>query len=98
MMSAGDVVTVLNQLEAAQVQTWLDGGWGVDALLGRETRPHDDLDLVVARADASMVVTALTVLGFTHASDVEPGLPARLVLRDRADRRVDLHLVVFDGA
>ena len=27
------------------------GGWGVDALLHRETRPHKDLDLLVALGD-----------------------------------------------
>jgi lincosamide nucleotidyltransferase A/C/D/E len=98
MMSAEDVLAVLGQLEAARVQTWLDGGWGVDALLHTQTRQHDDLDLVVARADESRTVTALAALGFDHAREVEPGLPARLVLRDEVDRRVDLHLVVFDEA
>ena len=38
MMNAGDVLAVLEQLEAAGVPTWLDGGWGVDALLECE---HD---------------------------------------------------------
>jgi hypothetical protein len=31
---------------------WLDGGWGIDALLGRETRTHADLDLVIDRDQA----------------------------------------------
>jgi lincosamide nucleotidyltransferase A/C/D/E len=98
MMSARDVVAVLEQLEAVGVQTCIDGGWGVDALLRRQTRQHDDLDLVVRRADESRVLTALAALGFSHAREVEPGLPARLVLRDPGDRRVDLHLVLFDEA
>lgn len=29
------------------MRVWLDGGWGVDALLGRQTRPHDDMDIVI---------------------------------------------------
>jgi lincosamide nucleotidyltransferase A/C/D/E len=32
---------------------WLDGAWGVDALLGEKTWDHEDLDLVVARQDCS---------------------------------------------
>jgi lincosamide nucleotidyltransferase A/C/D/E len=47
MMSAADVLDVTSRLEAAGISFWLDGGWGVDALVGRETRPHSDLDLVV---------------------------------------------------
>ncbi len=89
MMSARDVIAVLEQLEAVGVQTCIDGGWGVDALLRRQTRQHDDLDLVVRRADESRALAALAALGFSDA----PGLPARLVLRDAGDRRVDLHLV-----
>ena len=30
---------------------WIDGGWGVDALLGEQTRPHSDLDLAVKLDD-----------------------------------------------
>ena len=29
------------------IEIWLDGGWGVDALLGKETRQHNDIDLFV---------------------------------------------------
>jgi lincosamide nucleotidyltransferase A/C/D/E len=93
-----DVVEILERLEAAGVRHWVDGGWGVDALLGEETRSHSDLDLVVARADAGTAQAALAPLGFAHAPDVTPGLPPRLVLRDERGRQVDLHLVVFDAA
>lgn len=47
-MQAADVQAVLAALDAAGVPTWLDGGWGIDALVGRQTRPHSDLDLVIA--------------------------------------------------
>jgi len=33
-MTAGDVVEVLRHLQAAQVAVWVDGGWGIDALIG----------------------------------------------------------------
>ena len=29
------------------IKVYLDGGWGVDALLCRETRIHNDIDLFV---------------------------------------------------
>ena len=47
-IDAADASRILGQLEAAGLVVWLDGGWGVDALLGRQTRPHQDLDLVIA--------------------------------------------------
>lgn len=30
---------------------WVAGGWALDLFLGEQTRPHDDLDLVVLRHD-----------------------------------------------
>jgi lincosamide nucleotidyltransferase A/C/D/E len=95
-MTAADVLEVLDRLEAAGIETCLDGGWGVDALLGRETRRHRDLDVVVRRVDADIVQRALAPLGFVHAADARPGLPSRVVLRDGRARQVDLHPVAVD--
>lgn len=43
-MRAKDVLTLLSALDGLGVHYWLDGGWGVDCLLGEQTRPHSDLD------------------------------------------------------
>lgn len=34
---------------------WVAGGWAVDLLVGRQTRPHGDLDIVVLRRDQAIV-------------------------------------------
>ena len=93
MMGASDVLRILDCLEAAGVRAWLDGGWGVDALVGEQTREHDDLDLVVALVDASAAQTALATAGFVLTEDE---LPTRFVARDASDLRVDFHTVTFD--
>ena len=95
-IDAADASRILNQLEAAGLVVWLDGGWGVDALAGRQTRPHQDLDLVIAREDLAAAQRALAAVGFTHDATAVPGLPARLVLVDAHGRQVDLHPVIFD--
>jgi lincosamide nucleotidyltransferase A/C/D/E len=95
-VTARDVIQVLDALGSAGVSVWVDGGWGVDALVGEQTRPHGDLDLVAARPDLPAVAAALAPLGLSHAAAVEPGLPARLVLRAADGRQVDIHPVVFD--
>ncbi|MBO0731850.1 MAG: hypothetical protein J2P57_21505, partial [Acidimicrobiaceae bacterium] len=46
-MRADEVLGVLDRLDERGIDAWVDGGWGVDALIGRQTREHDDLDLVV---------------------------------------------------
>jgi lincosamide nucleotidyltransferase A/C/D/E len=64
MLEASDVLAVLDQLDRAGVVVWLDGGWGVDALLGGQSRPHQDLDLVIDRDDCEAAQTALAGTGF----------------------------------
>jgi lincosamide nucleotidyltransferase A/C/D/E len=95
-MRDADVLMVLDRLEAAGLVVWLDGGWGVDALVGAQSRPHQDLDLAIARDDRPAVQAALAAVGFRHDPTAVPGLPARVLLADAGGRQVDLHLLVFD--
>ena len=47
---------------------WVAGGWAIDLVLGRQTREHGDLDLVVLRRDQASVREEL--LGWdVHAAD-----------------------------
>ena len=91
--SARDVIEVLDALDDAGVDAWLDGGWGVDALLGEQTRPHNDVDLVVRVSDVPAMREALATPGF----DLHHGDPAsNFVLRDDTGREIDVHPVRFD--
>ena len=47
-MTAEDVVEVYSSLLSKGVRLWVAGGWGIDALLERQTRLHNDLDVIVA--------------------------------------------------
>jgi len=95
-VTAAGVVEVLDALEGRRV--WVDGGWGVDALVREQTREHSDLDLAVDRRDLTQIEATLARLGFHHDAAVQPGLPARLVLRDARGRQVDVHPLAFDDA
>jgi lincosamide nucleotidyltransferase A/C/D/E len=39
-MRGADVIELYQALAAAGVDIWIDGGWAVDALVGRQTRRH----------------------------------------------------------
>ena len=93
MMAEDDVRAVLQSLESAGIRVWVDGGWGVDALIGRQTRPHQDLDLAMELGDVRQAVEVLREIGFRT---YEAELPTRADLRSEDDRRVDLHLLTFD--
>jgi lincosamide nucleotidyltransferase A/C/D/E len=94
-MSASDVSAVLDTLTAAGARVWVGGGWGVDALVGRQTRPHRDLDLAVDSTAVEAVLHALARLGYAVETD---GRPVRVEVAAPGGRWVDLHPVVFDEA
>ena len=40
MVSEKDAIEIINYASKIGVKVYLDGGWGVDALLKRQTRPE----------------------------------------------------------
>jgi lincosamide nucleotidyltransferase A/C/D/E len=93
-MDAGTVLRVLGALASSDV--WLAGGWGVDALLGRQSREHRDLDLLHRCEQELAVLAALGALGYRETLDLRP---VRFVLSD-GRTELDLHPLVFaeDGS
>ena len=93
-MDAAELVRVVGRLEESGVTVWLDGGWGVDALLGEQTREHDDLDVVVELAAVATLIATLTAHGYELVAGAPP---TSFVLVDAVGHQVDVHPVVFDG-
>lgn len=89
-MSGPRVLGVVSDLRDAGVRAWVDGGWGVDALLEEQTRDHDDLDLVVPVISLGTCRAVLEGSGFVLERD---WLPTALALRASDGRAVDLHPV-----
>ena len=50
-MGKKDIIDLYNKLENLNIKIWVDGGWGVDALLGKQTRIHKDLDIAIQQKD-----------------------------------------------
>jgi lincosamide nucleotidyltransferase A/C/D/E len=93
-MPSARLLSLLDTAATASIELWLDGGWGVDALLGTQHRLHDDADLVVRLQDVERLTDVLSGCGFSIALDE---LPTRLVLRTPEGEQVDLHPVTFDA-
>jgi 3-oxoadipate enol-lactonase len=85
-----DVLDLLDLLDGAGVEVWLDGGWGVDALLGEQTRAHNDLDIAVRSEDADRYRRTMRDAGFRLFRDDGPH---NFVLVDDFGRQVDVHFV-----
>ena len=50
-----DVKSFISLCEENNIEFCLDGGWGVDALIGHQTRPHEDIDVAVNTVGAGVV-------------------------------------------
>jgi lincosamide nucleotidyltransferase A/C/D/E len=76
--TASQVLAVLDELAAEGVRGWLAGGWGVDALVGSQTRSHNDIDLVIGDDDPPLeqIHRALSREGFWSVGTFHhPGIP-----------------------
>ncbi|MEH1098692.1 nucleotidyltransferase domain-containing protein [Micromonospora sp. CPCC 205561] len=94
-MEADEVHAVLAALAAAGCRAWIGGGWGVDALVGHQTRTHRDLDLAIAVEHEAAALRALGRLGYLVETDWRP-IRVEVVAAGRG--RVDLHPLTFDQA
>lgn len=93
-MEAQDVLDVLTVLAEAGVSPTLEGGWGVEALLGAQHRDHGDVDLVIDLREVKPAVEALAEVGFDI---VDHEGVAAVRLGDHYDRVIDLRPVASDA-
>jgi len=90
-----DVVDFYRTITQSGVELWIDGGWGVDALLGEQTRPHTDLDIAIQKKDVPVLRHLLQERGYTDIK-LEDARPWNFVLGDGNGREIDVHVIVLD--
>jgi lincosamide nucleotidyltransferase A/C/D/E len=91
-MDAERVLELLADFHRHDISVWLDGGWAVDALLGEQTRAHDDLDVVSRADDNDRIVALLGERGYVVKYDASPSC---FVLVDSDGHQVDVHPATF---
>jgi len=95
-MTADDVLGLVSLLSEHGITVWLDGGWGVDALLGQQTRPHGDLDIAVRHSDVPKLRDLLTARGYDERKRHGTS-PWNFVMADQLGHEIDVHSFVFDA-
>ena len=106
MVGAEDAVKLCQQLSDDNIQVWLTGGWGIDALLREQTRPHKDLDIITLVDDVVPLRELLERDGYAlkelwseNAWVVDSNgaeIPTAFVLHDAEGREVDAHAMYLD--
>jgi lincosamide nucleotidyltransferase A/C/D/E len=94
-MNSDDVIDLYTTLENLGVEIWIDGGWGVDALLGEQTRPHKDLDIAIQQKDIPKLRHLLQTRQYRDIK-LDEARSWNFVLGDENGREVDVHVIVLD--
>jgi lincosamide nucleotidyltransferase A/C/D/E len=109
-MDQPDVVALQRLLKRNGLDWWVVGGWGVDAILGSQTRPHKDLDVLIAVEQLPALRAVLHESGYRltllwdenrwhdegNGSDEERA--TAFVLTDRRGREIDVHVLDVSSA
>jgi lincosamide nucleotidyltransferase A/C/D/E len=92
-MTFEQLLSVLGTVRSVGCRFWLEGGWGVDALVGRQTRAHRDVDIDIDGAFEEEVLAVLQELGYVIETDWRPN---RVELAAPGRGWVDVHPLVID--
>jgi lincosamide nucleotidyltransferase A/C/D/E len=94
-MTSVDALDFYSSMSKIGVEVWVDGGWGVDALLGEQTRPHKDLDIAIEEKNVESLCEVFSAQGYREVR-LEDARPWNFVLGDANGREIDVHVIVLD--
>ena len=94
-MTSVDVLDFYRTSSKMGIEVWIDGGWGVDALLGEQTRMHSDLDIAIQQKDVAVLREALQARRYKEIK-LEIANPWNFVLADENGKEIDVHTIVLD--
>lgn len=88
-----DLMTVISLLENASITYWVDGGWGVDILAGKQTRVHRDIDINFDSQYTEELLNLLLEYGYKVDTDWKP---VRIELYSEKYGYLDIHPFVLN--
>ncbi len=108
MLSPEDALHLYRLAEANSIRLWISGGWGIDALLGEQTRSHKDLDVIMLLDDVTRLCQLLAGEGYRlkmlwseNQMAVDGGgnsVETAFVLGEPGGRELDVHAMTLDEA
>jgi lincosamide nucleotidyltransferase A/C/D/E len=83
-----DLFFILNHLELHYINYWVEGGWGVDIIIGKQHCTHRDIDIDFDGAYEKGLIESLIMKGYQITSDLRP---TRIELNHPLHGYLDLH-------
>ena len=96
-MTAKDAIHLYKLFDQRGIKVWIDDGWGVDALLGHQSRKHDDLDIALHHSNLSTLRKLLETRGYRHVPS-GGSLSCNFVFADDQCHRIDIHSFEIDAS
>ena len=84
---------VLNLLDSMEMKYWIDGGWGVDILLGKQNREHRDIDVDFDGEFTKALLYKLKEIGYEIVVDWSP---SRIELYHPELGYIDIHPLIIN--
>ncbi|MCL2337505.1 MAG: aminoglycoside nucleotidyltransferase [Firmicutes bacterium] len=97
MMNEQDVVGLLKTIKSIGIDVWIDGGWGVDALIGHQTRSHNDIDIFIKKINSAAFTQMMVSKGYRETK-MDYSTANHTVWQDSHGHIIDLHLFEFGEA
>ncbi len=94
-MTAVDTLELVKLFEQNQIEVYIDGGWGVDVLLGEQTHPHEDLDIAMPHIYVPLARALLEARGYKDVPRPDTR-DCNFVLGDSLGHLIDFHTYTYD--
>lgn len=94
-MPAEAVLEFVQLLTDHNIEVILDGGWAVDALIGKQTRLHEDLDIAVFHKNVPCIREMLEERGYREIPR-DDSRECNFVYGNQEGHLIDIHSCTFD--
>lgn len=88
MASRESFLLIVDMLKSLNIRYWIEGGWGIDVLIGKQTRPHRDIDVDFDADYENVLLDRLTGMGYQIITDARP---TRIELYHSMHGFIDIH-------
>lgn len=84
---------IIDMMKELDIEYWVEGGWGIDVLIGKQTREHRDIDIDFDSEKEELLINKLESLGYQMTTDERP---TRAELYHPEHGFIDIHPFVLD--
>ncbi|MGO3603585.1 MAG: nucleotidyltransferase domain-containing protein [Enterococcus malodoratus] len=87
-VSKESFLMIIDLLTDLNIRYWVEGGWGIDVLIGKQTREHQDVDIDFDATHEKELLKKLSEIGYQITIDQRP---TRVELYHPNYGNIDIH-------